>query len=482
MKITPPSKAAGSRHRVVLYNPKAVFFDLPLALIGIGSALDPERFEVLIFDARVDNRAAERAVLAAAGALCFGITTLTGAPLRDALAVSRRVQQEEPGVPVVWGGWHASLFPLETLQDEASVTVTVQAQGESTFRELCACLEQGMPLASVNGLSFREQDGTTRKNPPRALEAMDDLPRYNYDLIDVERYFSAKGRRQFDYFSSTGCPFRCAFCADPFVFKRRWSAVSPKRVGEELSYWHKRFSFDDLNFQDETFFTYRERSLEIAEQLITRNLGITWAATMRADQAHRLSEADFATLRRSGLRRVLIGVESGSQQMMDWMKKDIRIEHVWEAAERCKRFAIAAIFPFIVGFPNETLASFEASLDMAHRLRSMSPSFTTPIFYFKPYPGSAITQEVVKNGFRLPQSIEEWADFDYIGSSGPWVSEQRFREVERFKFYNQVAGRKPRLVEIPLQQLARWRVRHRRFGFPFEQELAKRLRPSAQLS
>lgn len=469
------------RHKVVLYNPKAVFFDLPLALVGIGSALDPERFEVVIIDGRI-HPAPEKALLEATrDALCFGVTTLTGAPLKDAIAMTRSVKRQRPELTVVWGGWHTSLFPTETLDDEATVDITVQAQGEVTFRELVGRLANKESLEGLAGICHRV-DGQVVRNPARPMTDMNTLPRYNYELIDVEAYFRAKGRRQFDYFSSSGCFFRCAFCADPFVFNRKWSALEPARMGEELAYWKSKYQFTDVNFQDETFFTYRKRVIAIAEEFIRRNLDISWAGTMRADQAERLTEEDFALLKRSGLRRVLIGVESGTQEMMDWMKKDIKIEQVYEAAERCRRHDIAVIFPFIVGFPGESDEAFLASLRMAAELNSKKTDFTTPIFYFKPYPGSAITQEVVANGYTLPQRIEEWAEFDYIGSSGPWVSPERYALTERFKFYNHLAWRKNGWYMWPLQSLARWRIRKWKFGIPWEKQLVELVRPKKELS
>jgi anaerobic magnesium-protoporphyrin IX monomethyl ester cyclase len=469
------------RKKVVLYNPKAVFFDLPLALVGIGSALDPERFEVRIVDGRLEDDARETLRRELEGALCFGVTTLTGAPLRDAIAMTRFAKALHPELPVIWGGWHTSLFPLDTLRDEKTVDITVQAQGEVTFVEIVEHLAAGKSLENVAGLCYRKE-GIPVQNAPRAMTNMEELPRYNYELIDVERYFKAKGRRQFDYFSSSGCYFRCAFCADPFVFNRKWSAISPERMGEELAHWKEKYNFTDVNFQDETFFTYRKRVVAIAQEFIDRKLNISWAATMRADQGERLSDEDFALLKRSGLRRVLIGVESGSQEMMDWMKKDIKLEQVYTCAERCRAHNIAVVFPFIVGFPGETEKNFRASLRMAAELKSMKHDFTTPIFYFKPYPGSAITQEVVRQGYELPATIEEWSEFDYIGSSGPWLSDDRYELVERFKFYNQLAYRKNGPLLWPLQTVARWRMRKWKFGFPLEKALADRLGMRPKLS
>ena len=79
----------------------------------------------------------------------------------------------------------------------------------------------------------------------------------------------------------------------------------------------------------------------------------------------------------------------------------------------------------------------------AKRLRAMSPDFETPIFYFKPYPGSAIVLEAVGKGFRLPDSLGEWAQFDYVaGEPGPWVNRAKFKLIERFKFFQELAWKR----------------------------------------
>lgn len=471
------------RKKVILYNPHAVFFDMPLALLSIASALDPARYECIIADVRVDENAAETVLHHLPDAVCLGITVLTGRPIRDALSMTRRAKAACPQVPIVWGGWHPSLFPTETLRDEPAVDITVQAQGEMTFRELVDALAEGHSLENVAGICYRTPSGALSRNPARALTDMNELPPVNYDLIPVERYFAKKGRRQFDYISSTGCRFRCTFCADPFVFSRKWTAIEPERMVAEFTHWHCKHGFTDVNLQDETFFTHRKRTVEFADRLLQSGIGVSWAGTLRADQSERMDEAEFALVVRSGFRRALIGVESGTQEMLDWLKKDIKLEQVWAAAERCKRHGIGAIFPFIVGFPGESDASIKASLNFAKRLRAMSPKFSTPVFYFKPYPGSVITQAVVEQGYVLPEHLEEWADFDYVGgSSGPWVREDIYRLVERFKFYNHVAERPSPWFARPLQQLARWRMRRDFFRFPIEKRIVETLMPRQALS
>ncbi len=471
------------RPKIILYNPRAVFYTLPLALLAVGSAVDRTRCEVVIIDGRLEEDPVRAVLAQLPGALCLGISVLTGAPIRDALRVSRAVQAVRPDLPVVWGGWHPSLFPREVLADPA-VTLSVQGQGERTFAELVARLASGSAVADlgdVRGIAFR-QGAQVVQTPPRELESMDDLPAHDYALLPVERYFALKGQRQLDYISSTGCPFRCAFCADPFVFKRRFVALSPPRVGAELAAWWQRYRFTELAFQDETFFTYRQRVAEIAEEILRRGLSFRWTATLRADQAERLSEETFALCVRSGFSRAMIGVESGSQEMLDWMQKDIRVEQVLHAAELCRRYRVGAIFPFIVGFPEESAASVQATLDLMKRLRAMSPDFDTPLFYFKPYPGSPITAQVVQSGYRLPQTLDEWADFDFIGAASPWVSPEKMRQIERFKFYNRFAGGPRRWFKWPLKQMSLWRCANDNYAFPIEKLLVERLYPSPKLS
>ena len=469
------------RSKIVLYNPKAVFYTMPLALIAIGSQLDPRKYEVKIIDGRLEKDPAKTVLAEIDDALCLGITVLTGNPIRDALRISRAAKSQRSDLPVIWGGWHPSLFPTKTLEDEASIDITVQGQGEETFRELIGHLTEQNDLSAVKGISYCSK-GEVIQNPPRSLMDMNELQAANYDLIQTEDYFKLKGKRQLDYISSTGCYFRCAFCADPFVYDRKWTGLQPERMGAELEYLKKNYEFDDIDFQDETFFTYRKRALGIAGQFIQRSIESTWAGTMRADQGSRLSEEDLALCAKSGLRRLLIGVESGSQKMLDWMKKDIKIGQILENAERCRRHGIAVIFPFIVGFPGESDEFVWETLDMVKKLRAMSPDFDTPIFYYKPYPGSKITRDVVKNGYSLPDTLDEWTNFDYIGSSGPWVSKKKYKMIERFKFYSRIAGGHQKWFYMPLHKLAGWRCNNDFYKLPIEKIIIERLKPLPKLS
>jgi anaerobic magnesium-protoporphyrin IX monomethyl ester cyclase len=472
-----------ARQKIVLYNPHAVFFTMPLALLAIGSELDAEKYEVVTVDARLEGEGAERRLLAELdGALCLGVTVLTGAPISDALQASRAAKRVRPDLPVVWGGWHPSMFARECLV-EPSVDVTVQGQGELTFTEIVSRLAAGQSLEGCAGCTVRLADGRIVENPPRELASVDSFRAHDYGLIPVERYFELKGKRQLDFISSQGCNFRCAFCSDPFVYGRKWVGLEPTRMALRLKELWDRYHFDDVNFQDETFFTKRQRVNSLAEEIVASGIRFTWAATMRADQGVRLPDEVWARCKESGLRRLLVGVESGSNEMLRRIRKDIRIEQVFETAEKMLRHGIAGNFPFIVGFPEETDESIRASLDVAKRLRSMSADFQTPIFYFKPYPGSELVIEAVSRGFQLPQTLEEWAGFDFVaGLPGPWVTPEKFELIERFKFFQELAWKRASPGRRLLQQIARLRCDRDFYRWPVEMLFTRWLVPAQKLS
>jgi anaerobic magnesium-protoporphyrin IX monomethyl ester cyclase len=472
----------GKRLKVVLYNPRAVFFTMPLALLAIGSELDPSLYEVITIDARLDADAEQTVLSHLDGALCLGVTVLTGAPISDALRISRAVKSARPDLPVVWGGWHPSMFSRECLL-EKSVDVTVRGQGEEAFAEIVDRLAKGRTLDDCGGCTVRLRDGTIQENPARALAQIDSFRAHDYGLIAVERYFELKGKRQLDYISSQGCNFRCAFCSDPFVYGRKWVGLEPVRMAMRLKELWDRYHFDDVNFQDETFFTKAGRVEALADRIVESGMKITWAATMRADQGVRLPDAVWVRCKESGLRRLLVGVESGSNEVLKRIKKDIKIEQVYETAQKMLRFGIAGHFPFIVGFPDESDEDIRATLACAKKLRSMSPDFLTPIFYFKPYPGSALVIEAVARGFRLPETLEDWAKFDYVaGEPGPWVSAEKFELIERFKFFHELAWKKASRGKRLLQKLARYRCNTDNYGWPIEMLFTRWLVPAQTLS
>jgi radical SAM superfamily enzyme YgiQ (UPF0313 family) len=468
------------RHKVVLYNPRAVFWTMPLALIAIASALDRQKYEVVIVDGRLESP--ETLLRRLDGALCLGLTVLTGAPLRDALEVTRLARTHYPSLPVIWGGWHPSLFP-EMCAVEPAVTAAVLGQGEETFADLVERLAAGQPLDGVFGCAVSQGQAGVVVNPPRPMQDINQLPRHDYSLIPVEAYFKRKGQRQLDYISSQGCRFRCNFCADPAVYNRGWYGYNPERMVNELAELWRQYHFTDLGLQDETYFTQQKRVAAIAEGFLRQGLKFNWTGTLRADQGRRIDEATFALCKKSGLRRVMIGLEAGSQETIDWIQKDIKVEDMWITAEKLIRCQVGAIINIIVGFPGEPPESVAETIRVAQKLRAMSSNFELAVFYFKPYPGNPIAERLKAQNYQFPASLEAWANFDYIGSSNEWLTQTQQQEIEHFKFYQRLAySGNSHPLRWPIQALARWRVERRAYALPIDRKLIEWLKPAPALS
>jgi anaerobic magnesium-protoporphyrin IX monomethyl ester cyclase len=458
------------RPRVVLYNPRASYHTMPLALMAIGSALDRARYEVVVIDGRLEADPIARVVEATRDAVCLGMSVLTGVPIRDALAVTRAVRAANPRCRIVWGGWHPSLFPVDTLK-EAQLDAVVVGQGEDTFAEIVERCADGDTLAGVAGSVAMGDDGAPILSPPRAMRDVNDFPELDYSLIPVDQYFARKKQRQLDYIASQGCRFRCTFCADPTVYGRGWSGLEPIRIASELQTLSARYGVTDVGFQDETFFTHADRVRDIAEEFLRRDLRFTWMATMRADQGARLDDTTLLACRQAGLRRVMIGLESGSQPMLDWMKKDIKLDQVFVAAEKCRRHRIGVLFNLIVGFPNEPMESVAATLGVAKKLRAFGPDFQVALFYYRPYPGTPITDELARSGQRLPRRLDEWAAMEEGTTASPWLDARKRALIDRFGFYQRIGWAKTTPWRAPMQALARWRCRRDVYAFPIEKTL-----------
>jgi len=465
-----------SRPKVLFYNPRGESHILPLALIHLGSAL-PE-FDVRIIDGRIELTPESMLAELSDDAVCVGVTVLTGKPILDALRASRAVKRRNPGVPVVWGGWHPSLLPEQCL-GSAGVDVCVTGQGEETLREVVSKLSAGEDLESVAGIAFK-RDGAVVKNPPRPFQNVNSFPRADFGLVNMEAYFAHRGARRLDYCSSQGCPFECSFCADPKVYNQRWSGLSAERVVSEIAEHKRRYRLDQVFFNDDNFFTDLKRAEGIAKGLLDEKVGVQWFGTGRADLLRRMSVEQFALMKESGCYKVNVGAESGSPEVLESIKKGTLVAEVLEAAEKLHRAGIGARFSFIAGFPNEPAASLAETYRTVKALRRIDGAFETPIYFYAPYPGTELSERMPALGFEAPKKLEDWEHVDLDHSIGPWISEPVRKFVPRYNFYFRYAFEPATSIGKRVAQwFAKLRVRFDFYRFDFERrlvDLSKRVR------
>ena len=457
---------------ILLYNPPSEFYAMPLGLLAVGSAVDEHDGEVRIYDSRIGRGREEKLLEDAPAARCVGMTVFSGAPIQHVLSLSRKLKERYPKLPVVWGGWHPSILPEQCIASGA-VDAVVIGQGESPFRELIESIDQPDRWSEIPGLCLAGQDGP-RRTAPRPLEDMNSLPPVRYELLDVESYFHQKGIRQLDYSSSRGCPYRCTFCADPIIYRSRWTALTAERTVGELLALHRRYGMEEVSFLDDDLFASLKRIRALVEALIVAGASFGWKGAARADELTRLPESFFSRLQASGCRRVTIGAESGSQKILDRIKKQYRVEQIIDAGQRLANAGIGASYSFISGFPGETGRDFQATLDVIKRVRQIAPTLQATIFFYSPYPGTELIGELESRGVTLPTRLEDWAGFT-IDST--WLADPKglAKTVRNLNFYlrHGYAANDGSFIRRMLRSVSRVRCEYDWYHFPIEPYLAR---------
>jgi anaerobic magnesium-protoporphyrin IX monomethyl ester cyclase len=297
----------------------------------------------------------------------------------------------------------------------------------------------------------------------------------------MPRYFRFRGVRRLDYCSSQGCPFVCAFCADPRVYGQRWSGLRAERVVVELSEHARRYALDEVFFNDDNFFTDLRRTEAIARGLLENDVRVRWFGTGRADLLRRLSDDQLRLIRQSGCYKVNVGAESGSPELLRKIRKGTLVDEVLETAEKLHRAGIGARFSFIAGFPEEPAASLAETYRTVKTLREIDAGFETPIYFYAPYPGTELAERMPAMGFTAPRRLEDWRHVDLDHSIGPWITPAVRRWVPRYNFYLRHAygAARGHWTRAVLQRLARARAERDFYGFDVERravDLWKRLR------
>ncbi len=423
--------------KVVLFNPAGTHTELklrhtPLSLLAVSRLLHEDGYDVKIIS-RYEKNYLEKLLKELDGAVCLGITSMTGYQIKNALDVATAVRSMHPDVKIVWGGWHPSILPEQTMQHEL-VDIVVCGQGERTFFELVEALRSGRPVKSVRGIYYKE-NGEIKNTPMRELESPDNFPPLPYELLDIDESYinSEGGPRSLYYVTSFGCPHRCAFCADKLVYKRSWKALPAKRVVGEIEQLVKKHSVTGLFLNDNNFFVDEKRVKEICKGLIKRNIKVKLVnANGRSDQLNRYSDETFALMEKSGFHSFLIGAESSNQGVLDYINKDEKADEMIRLVERCKKYNIRIYFSFVLGFPPKDREQrtnyskfidkeFHDTLDFIDKIRAIDPRHYCAIYLYTPYPGSDLFDADVRNGFVPPDSLEGWINIDMVHVNTPWL-------------------------------------------------------------
>jgi radical SAM superfamily enzyme YgiQ (UPF0313 family) len=451
----------------------------PLALIHLAAPLVDRGYDVRIVDSAVTRDCVGTVLRETEDALCLGISMVTGPMITQGVEVAKAARAARPELPIVAGGWHASILPEQTLR-APFLDAVVKGQGELTFLEIVERYAKAeRDLAGVAG-SLYKKDGQVVWNADRGYTDSNALPRRPFELVPFEPYATkCEGTRWILYCTSHGCPWDCSYCSNASVYGRNWKPLLPETAVAEMAELTRRHRLDVVDIIDDNYLVRRDRAIEIAERLIREELAVAYYIQTRTDQIDRLSDAELQTLAKSGLRRIFFGLESGSVKVMRSVNKRLDLETAYRTAERCRVVGIRPSFNLIFGLPAEEEEDLRDTIAVVDRIGKANPEADFFTNIFSPYPGSPIWPQAIAAGVREPQSLEEWAAFHPKVQLLPWLQGKKHARIQRIRDYIRLGYSARQMVIQPkrgwkgwaertLRQLARWRLRSLATFFPFE--------------
>jgi anaerobic magnesium-protoporphyrin IX monomethyl ester cyclase len=278
---------------------------------------------------------------------------------------------------------------IETYLD-AGFDAVVPAEGEVTLVELARQVASGRRVGAVPGVVVRHEGKLVRGAHRPFLKDLDALPLPAWDLVDMDRYLGEwekrTGERRAAVLTSRGCPFDCSWCSKP-TFGRTFRQQSPARVVEELVALQERYRVNYVRFCDDVFGISRPWIDELVDRITRADLGLQFECLARVD----LLKPDLLhSLRKVGLTRVYVGVESGSQKMLDLMNRGTKLHQVERTAQALRDEGIRQFWFLMLGYPGETLEDIEATLQLFRRFSPEEYSVSIAV----PIPGTRFHQTV----------------------------------------------------------------------------------------
>lgn len=318
-----------------------------LGITYLGAVMEKAGLPVELVDERIVNDQYMREAIERNDIIGFGALTPN---IRRAIAWAKYAK--EHGKTTIMGGPHASVDQGIFL-DSGHFDYVLKGETEDSFPQFVRALDGGneAELMNVPGLAgMRDGQLVIDNAAPPLIKKLDDLPMPARHLLPMDRYFTLNPEKLVYIFTTRGCPFKCIFCQKELT-GRGFRVRSTEMIVDELEHIVKTYNPGVILFVDEILTLRRKRIHEMCDEILRRGLKFEWIANTRADCV------DYPLLKhmhRAGCRRIYYGWESGSQRMLDVLKKDLTPEVIIEAAQMTRRAGIWAKVYLIVGSPGET--------------------------------------------------------------------------------------------------------------------------------
>ena len=391
----------------------------PVGVAFLAATLREAGFHVDVLDAfaeQIDVEETVRRIVASAADL-VGISCLTPSA-QYTLDLAARLRAESPQTKIALGNLHASLFAADILQT-GTVDAVGHGEGERTIVDLARWAAGEKALADIPGISYRE-NGTTTDTPPAPLiDDLDALPFPDWRGLPYRRYgllpFATIAKPALTLAGSRGCPYRCKFCSLQYIGRpvRKRSAA---RIVEEILHLTKTYGARQVAFVDAYFPFSEKQGLAFCEEVhrVGREKIPTLLTQLRVDV---VTPTLMRELRRAGMRRVMFGIESGSQDLLDSVGKSFSIQQARDGVRIAREAGVETVGFFIFGLPGDTPAYARQTIRFSKELGLDFAKFSM----FVPFPGSIIYEALVEKGELDPKDWRRFTTFNPKPDELPYV-------------------------------------------------------------
>jgi radical SAM superfamily enzyme YgiQ (UPF0313 family) len=397
---------------VSLVNPAAPIgaaMHMPFALLGLGylaAVLEKNHYQVDVIDCQVLKLSLEdfRNEIIKRQPDIVGVTSST-LTYQTALKLVKIAREVCPNCITIAGGSHVTFWDDHALEECPELDIIVRREGENTVLELVQLIEAGKSFSEVLGTTCRK-DGKIVRNPDRPyIEDLDSLPFPARHLWPMEKFRELEDILYLA--TSRGCVYWCEFCTTVRMHGRKYRMRSPKNVVDELEFLHKTYGVKKFTFCDDAFTVDQPRTESLCNEILQRGLKIEWNCGTRVDM---LTQDLLAKMKTAGCVSVWFGVESGTQQVLDAMKKGISPELTMKVLGWVREAGLMPVPNVILGFPGETKESAWKTIKFVEKVAPDAVGFYNVA---TPFPGTPMYDMVKEKGWlRI-------TDFDMYDTTKP---------------------------------------------------------------